>query len=321
MKEKKRIRKKVYLLLIVLIVSIFLSSSIYALGITPGRTTFEFEPGIEKEIVFSVVNTEHKDMNISIRIEGEWSDLIMLNQTSIGFNEDEYMKSLSYRIKFPSDISEEGIKARIIASEKASDNAGGTDIGVNIAIEHQIYILTNKSMLEEKNINVTKVFVEHYQKGGSAKFEIEVMNPSAQIMENVHSTMLIFDRNGLLRSQFNSTSINIEPDSSEIIDAYWDTYGFSEGDYGGNLSIYYDNKTEEQNLIIYLRADRIEIDFGKFEFEKKAPFSEPIIDIEEKLGPEMIVLIGAIILFIILDIIIFVRLRKKIKKSAKKNKK
>ncbi|UZE93950.1 MAG: hypothetical protein IB618_00010 [Candidatus Pacearchaeota archaeon] len=313
-KRRKEGKKKIFLLVITFFIFTFLFSNVNALGITPGRTSFEFEPDIEKIVEFRLVNTENKAMNISLKVGGEWSDFVILNQTSVKFNADEYMKTLSYKVRFPSSIDSGGIKAKIIASETASNNlAQGTTIGINIAVEHQLYVLSNITAPEKEEINVTKVFVKHYQKGEPAKVEVEIINPSAETMKNVYSTMLVYDRYGLLRSQFNSTHIDIEPNKTETIEAYWDTYGFEKGDYGANLIIYYNNKTEEQGLIISLGSDRIEIGFGKFEFEKHPTVPISITEIK-KINPVIIALIVAIILFIIVDIIVFIYLKKKTKK-------
>jgi len=315
MKRKKTIKEKVFLLVATSIFFIFLFSNAMALGISPGRATFNFEPGVEKIINFTIVNTDNKAMNVSLIIEGEWSEYIDLNQTTLNFNADEYSKTLSYSVKFPSSTSE-GIKARIIASELVDNKIKGTGVGVKISVEHQLYIV-NAGEEEKEEINITKVFVKHYEKGKSAKVEVEIMNPSAEPMRNVHSTMMVFDKKGLLRSQFNSTYVDIEPGETETVEAYWDTYGFEEGDYGANLVVYYDNKTKEQNLLIYLRSDGIKIDFGKFEFEKKVS-TEYIVEHEEiKISLEILALMIVIILFIIIDVIILIRL-KKIRKKVKK---
>lgn len=320
--KRKNKKEKAFLLVIALLLVSF--KGVYALGITPGRATFVFEPGLERIVNFSVVNTEHKVMEVSIRVEGEWSQYVTLNKNRVEFNSSEEIKTIRYRVKFPLRVDNPGIKAKIIATEVSNISTQRTSVSVKITVEHQLYVLTNITNItkptkpEEKEINVTRVFVESYYRAKPAKVEIEITNPSTSVMKNVYATMLVFDKYGTLRSQFNSSSTDIEPNTTKIISAYWNTVGFEEGSYGANLIVYYDNKTDKQSLIIYLGADRIEIDFGKFEFEEKLPMPIPEF---EKIKPEIIILIAAIVLFIIMDVIVYLKHFKKHSNSVLRQKK
>jgi hypothetical protein len=134
--------KKMEIKLISLIVFLFalvilLSNNIYAIGITPGRVTLEFEPGAEKIVSFSIVNTEHKAMNLSINVEGEWASYTTLSQNHIEFSPSDEIKTLSYRFRMPSKTDSSGIKTRVIAFESKSGN--GT-INTIVAVEQQLYI-------------------------------------------------------------------------------------------------------------------------------------------------------------------------------------
>ncbi len=309
-KEIKESKKESIILVITFFIFIFLFSDAFALGISPGRATFNFEPGAKQEIQLHILNTEHKNMNVSIKVEGEWSQYVTLNQTIINFKSQDYEKILIYQVRFPSSASE-GIKARIIASELIDNEIKGTGVGTRIAVEHQLYITVSakepeKEKKEEEEINITRIFVENYSKK-TAKIEIEVKNPSNKT-KSVYCTMLIFDRFGTLRSQFNSTIVDVEPNETKTIEALWNTQGFEEGIYGGNLTVYYDNETEKKDVIIYLKSDRIEINFGKFGFEQ---LTKPL-EKNDKAKLEIILIF--IVLFIIIDVILFIYSKRKKKK-------
>ena len=68
--------------LIVFVLLIFLVGSVSALGITPARTTVDFEPGLRKTVSFSVVNSEGKDMDLIIYPKGELNASISLKENS-----------------------------------------------------------------------------------------------------------------------------------------------------------------------------------------------------------------------------------------------
>lgn len=298
-KNKTEMKEKILLVTTAaLLFLLFLSANVVALGITPGRTTFNFEPSIEKEVKFKIINTEHKSMRVFVKAEGEWANQINLSQTEILFNENEYEKSLSYRIRFPLEGGVEGVKARIIAEEVPFVTGPGAFVGAKIAVEHQLYLITNESNLTQNissktgEINVTKVSVKTYM-GEVANIEIEVFNFRAEPMENVYATMFIYDSLGNLKSQFNSSAEDIGPVENTTLVAIWDTKGFSLGNYGGNMVVHYDNKTIEQNLRITLEKDYIYIEFGEFEEKQKFPIPLPSQKID-KLNLTIIIIIVAV---------------------------
>lgn len=309
---------KILLVIMALLLSLFLISSACALGITPGRATFNFNASDEKQVSLSIVNTEHKEMKVLVQVEGEWAKYVTLNQTEIAFNKTEEIKTLRYNVKFPSDGGFDGIKARIIAMEipLPSNSNQGTSVGAKIAVEHQLYIitgaiaknLTQNSTVTEK-INVTKIYIKNYTRGEIAKIEIEIFNPTTRTMENIYSTILIYDSYGILRNQFNSTVQNIDAKKNATLVAMWNTYGFEIGDYGGELFVYYDNETIKRDLKIRVEENYISIEFGKLEYQGIMPLPEIKKKEENKLS--VIILIIVIVIFIIADIILFIRLRRK----------
>ena len=83
---------------ILLLAVIFMMSSTYALGITPGRTSVDFSPDFEKEVTFSVVNTEGKDMDIAFSVEGDLADYVNISNEVVSFSSEEGSKSFKYRL-------------------------------------------------------------------------------------------------------------------------------------------------------------------------------------------------------------------------------
>lgn len=151
MKNMKRKNSKlIFVLSLISITLLFLAvhiNNVMALGITPGRVTLEFEPGAEKIVSFNIVNTEHKAMNLSINVEGEWASYTALSQNHVEFNPSDEIKTLSYKFRMPSKIDSSGIKARVIAFESKSGN--GT-INTIVAVEQQLYIIYSASTEEQQ---------------------------------------------------------------------------------------------------------------------------------------------------------------------------
>ena len=90
----------------ILIILVIINQAM-ALGITPGRTTIDFQPGLEKEIEFSVINNEQKDMRVLFRAEGELARYITLKAESsiVEFSASESEKKFAYAVKLPESLS------------------------------------------------------------------------------------------------------------------------------------------------------------------------------------------------------------------------
>ena len=132
-------------ILLICILGLFLllnMQNILSLGITPGRTTVNFEPGLHKEVSFSIINSGHEDMSLVFMVRGNLSEYITLNQTKAEFKAGEESKSFSYTIDLPERIETPGrYDIEIIAMEvpKESEEVGA-NIGTALAVVTQLYI-------------------------------------------------------------------------------------------------------------------------------------------------------------------------------------
>ncbi|MEM4152566.1 MAG: hypothetical protein QXK80_00375 [Candidatus Pacearchaeota archaeon] len=324
MEEKRGKMKNGILLAVTFLLLLFLIDGAVALGISPGRATFNFEPNVEKVVALTIVNTEHKAMNVSIRVEGEWAQFVELNQSYLEFAPEDESKSINYKIKFPSQISAgfDGIKAKIVVTEIS--NAQGT-VSTKIAVEHQLYILTGKTRkIENKSnekINITRIYTRNYTKGKEAIINIDISNPTEKTIE-VYSTILVYDSYGSLRSEFNSTTETIDPNSSKTLEAFWNLNELELGNYGGKLLVYYDNEIFGQNLKIEIKEDAIFIEFGELKQEKQETveqkenfFSETSLFLKNKTNLIIIVLI---VVIIIITFILYLKYKKLSTMSDKK---
>ena len=123
-------------LAIVLFLFIIQINQISSIGITPGRTTLNFEPGLKKEIQFSVLNMEHKEMNVVFIVRGELNESITLSQAFAKFLSLEESKSFSYIVNLPQKIERPGLyEAEIMALELPKDiEEQGTFVGATVGV-------------------------------------------------------------------------------------------------------------------------------------------------------------------------------------------
>jgi len=127
-------------LLVVLLVML-LTPNIMAIGITPGRTTIDFEAGLEKEIEFKVINNEHKNMRVSLfSMMEDGLGSIILFEDYLDFEPSESEKILRYKIKLPAELTPGLHIGEIIAVETPRASEADTFVGATIAVVSQLYI-------------------------------------------------------------------------------------------------------------------------------------------------------------------------------------
>lgn len=111
-----------------------------SIGVTPGRTTLNFEPNLETEVKFKVINNENKPLRLAIYARGNLAEYIKLEEEEIELSEDS--RELSYTLKLPSDIEEPGLyDAEIVIRELNLDNQKREiNIGTMQAVITQLHV-------------------------------------------------------------------------------------------------------------------------------------------------------------------------------------
>lgn len=132
-------KNKLFLILAVLLLLVYRAE---AIGITPGRTTFNFEPNLRKTVQFSVINSEHKDMGVLITVRGDLKQYITLNEAYSEFTSKEESKSFSYEISLPDKFDNPGLyEGEIVAVEVPNNfSEKGTFVWVSLAVISQLHV-------------------------------------------------------------------------------------------------------------------------------------------------------------------------------------
>ena len=234
-------KNKIVLLAFSALILISIMANISALGITPGRTTFNYEFGAQKEIEISVFNNEHKNMRISMAVGGELRDYVSLSENSAVFTSVDESKTFKYSIKLPDGIEKSpGLHtAEIIVTEAFSETGGGTQVGATIAVVSQIYIYV---LCPGKCIDAD-LSVDNVEQNGTANFVVPVINRGKQRIENAKATIdIYFGDNKIATLETNSASI--ESKSRTELTGSWKA-NVSEGDYTARVKVSYDGESKE----------------------------------------------------------------------------
>ena len=129
-------------IILFLVIGIFLTSSVFALGITPARTTLDFQAGLKKTITFMIINSEGKDMKLQgMVLPGELDKYISLPIKDFFISAAEPQKDFSYEINLPSTLSPGLHTGEVLVMVAPENNSqANTQISATLAVVTQLYI-------------------------------------------------------------------------------------------------------------------------------------------------------------------------------------
>ena len=234
--------KSFLLLTFTALVFILTLQTISSIGITPGRTTINFEPGLQAEIPFSIINTEGKDMSVVFTVSGDLSESITLTQAFAEFSSSDDSKSFSYLINLPLKFDKPGIhQAEIIALELPKDiRETGAFVGATVAVVTQLYVnvpYPNKYL--EGDVNVIES-----GEGANTIFLIPIVNRGKLDIGDARAIVDIYTILNEKIATIESESVSVKSlEKAEII-IDWPTDA-NPGRYLAVVTIIYDNEVLE----------------------------------------------------------------------------
>src|SRR3989344_2339368 len=192
----------ILVLMSLLLVLPFFSAPTAAIGIAPGRTTIDYQPGLHQEISFRVENNEHKDMKVLFRVEGELAPYVKLKELLVDFSATEDSKIFTYLIDLPQTLEKPGDhEANIIAQELPKDlNTAGAYVGATAAVATNFLVKVPyqgkyagmRLDISEAQVNQTTTFIIPVLNFGTdninkAQGMIEIRGPTNDILATLET--------------------------------------------------------------------------------------------------------------------------------------
>ena len=224
---------------------LLLISSISALGITPGRTTLDYEKAGDKKISipFSVLNNEHKNMQVLLMVQGELNESITLFNSTVDFLPSEESKSFVYEVKLKNKIAKEpGLhSAEIVALEIPKAGAGGTYVGATVAVISQLYVyVACPGKCIETDLNVLDA-----EENGTATLIVPVINRGKVGIGEARAVIDIYNMDYEKKAIIETDALAIESGKRTELSGKWNV-NVNSGNYIAKASVFYDG--ESKNL-------------------------------------------------------------------------
>ncbi|MBM3234298.1 hypothetical protein FJZ19_04365 [Candidatus Pacearchaeota archaeon] len=209
-----------------------------AIGIIPGRTTIDFAPGLEKDVGFSVINNEQKEMQVSLKVQGELAEYITLKETSVKFLSSEDEKKFSYKMKLPEKLEPGLHTAEIVALEIPKSAEEGTFIGATVAVVSQLYVYVPcPGKCIEADLNVLDA-----DQNMTARFIVPVINRGKTKIDEAKAEIDIYSGADKIAS-IETDKLPIEPGARTELTSTWFA-NVTRGSYLAKVRVYYDKETK-----------------------------------------------------------------------------
>lgn len=220
---------------IAILIGIIILPNLSALGITPARTTVNFEPGLEKSVSISVVNSEGKDVNLVVAVQGELAEYVTLDQTSLSMSASQASKSVGYNIKLPSDLSPGLHTAEIVVLQLPSaGDFGDAFIGAALAVVSQLHVYVSyPGKYAEADMSVLNL------DDGNVQFIIPVLSRGDFDLNNVKGEIEIFTSLNKKVGKLDAGKVDILSGERKELTALWDTSEIEPGPYRAVATVHY----------------------------------------------------------------------------------
>ncbi|MDP2925379.1 MAG: hypothetical protein Q8N99_03340 [Nanoarchaeota archaeon] len=238
--------------LIFALLTILTIPNVRSLGITPGWTTINYQKGLEQEVDFSVLNNEHKNIQVLLFTQGELNESITLFNSTVEFLPSEEAKSFKYRVNVPNEIENiPGVHvAEVVAMEIPKPGAGGGFVGIS----QVLVVVPYPGKYLEAELNILDA-----EAGGNVTFIIPAINRGKVGIGDARASIGIY-------TALNEKVGSVESDSSQVksgerseLSAKW-LANVNQGNYLAKVTLFYDGETRafEKQFAIGSQALSIE---------------------------------------------------------------
>ncbi len=274
-------KKHIFAICIVFVLLII--GNVSALGVTPARTTLDFSPGLKKSVSFSVINSEKKEVNILVAVQGSLKDNIVLSQKAFSMSKDDESRQMSYDISLP-DKMEPGLHTGEIVVLQLPEESGLSEasVGAALAVITQVYVyVPYPGKYADASFNIINA-----NSGEDATFIIPVISRGEFDLASVRANIDVYNKLNEKVASFDTDTVSIESGKRKEIVYKWKA-DVPVGTYRAVATLIYDGETlnlEKEFNIGNQELDLISVnvndfslgDIAKFEMLVENKWSEPL---------------------------------------------
>ena len=269
--------------LMFLLIGIFMISSVCALGITPARTTLDFEADLSRSVGFEILNSGNEDMKVVFSAQGELAKYISLGDTEASISASEGSKAFSYNLNLPSELIPGLHTGEVFAMQLPSGpTSEGSQILATLAVVTQVHVYVPypgkyaSSSLTIYNANQGEEVVFVFPVVSQGEFDLTAVRASVDIYNKLNEKV----------DSFNTDSIAVMSGARKELAYRWKA-DVPIGDYLAKASLIYDEGTLNLEETFSVGSEDLELreisvsgfslgEIAKLEMLVENKWSEPI---------------------------------------------
>jgi len=226
-------------------------TSAYAVGVAPARETLDFEPNLEKEMTYYVLNKGTSDIWVDVTPEGELKEYMELEPLHVRIPAKGF-KTFQYTLKLPATLepgTREG-SIKVITSTPSGEMSG---VSARLAVLSQLRIIVPyPGHYVSPIISVKDVAVDEPM---DVKLKLDNRGTETSV---VGATVKIFDSNENLISTLPGGTISIASRDVEELSLAWEGTAKA-GIYTARGLISFHGKTKNDTKAFHVGTKDIEI--------------------------------------------------------------
>jgi hypothetical protein len=227
------------LALMTLILLIIIVQDVSALGITPGRRTFDYVPGQREDVSFEVINSERKEVDLVVLVQGVLNQSISVSEVSFHMNADEDRKTLSYSVTMPPGLEPGTQVSEVVVLELPSRTSNSEAfVGAAVGVATQIHVnVPYPGKFVEASFNVIG------PDSGELNFVIPVVSRGDLDIARVRATIDIFSGLNEKIDTISTNEISLSSGARREVVSKWKPQNLNAGKYRAVATLIYDEET------------------------------------------------------------------------------
>lgn len=218
---------------------IFLIGSVSALGVTPARTTIDFQKGLSKDVSFEVINSGDKDIDVVLSVQGELAKYVTLSSTSASISLNERTKTLTYTLNLPDSLEPGSHTADVYILEIPKDSGvGEAYVRATLAVVTQIYVYVPYPGKYAKS----DMRIINANQNGEVTFIFPVVSAGEFDLTSVKANVDIYNKMNEKVDSFTTDSISVPSGANKDLVYRWKG-NVPVGEYRAVATITYDEGT------------------------------------------------------------------------------
>ena len=240
---------------LILLVGIFMIGSVLALGISPARTTLDFEPELEREIAFDIVNSEGKDIDLTLSAQGDLGKYIRISTPRVSLLSSEESKSLSYSIDLPEELSPGLHTGKVLVTEVPEDaDSSGSYVRATLAVAIQLHVYVPYP----GKYADADLYVYSGDVGEDVRFVIPVVSVGKFDLASVRANVDVYNKLNEKIDSFNTKSIGVSSGEKRELVYDWKAE-VPVGEYLAKVTVIYDDGTLSLEEVFSVGSKELEL--------------------------------------------------------------